>query len=1068
MTTTTIAILRDGTPVRISMFEKPIFDLDGFLVQFTRPGTNPELYRYHQHAEFKREDRKKPDLAGYYNEDLFLKYIQNIQPTVTVESLVKHDFERDLATENEEITVSTVDFDAPYDYFYDLKNYTFNLQLSADKKNVANYRKIIRQDQRIVDYKINTDGYNAVIVPKNEAALPSGKFYSKNFGSFANTLNISNVQKSKLKKVMSLIIFKIKEINRDIIPILASRTHFFDKENDVANGIIDYNDNTTSKGFTDLEKLLFDLKRGWGYYYDTPLEGYPRPLRDDFDSLFYMSSPFEDYQTYLSSLTNFYTKCYTTKGLDYYPSNKKFQYLLEILSPSALRVLPFNYITNAIKGLVKRKLEQEDQRFLVRLVLSVTTSHANEFLDFLLEKENGVQTNFQAIYGSLTDARLERYTFVNWFVDEQTNRKYFAFAIFELWKVSKYNLDYIRPGIVIPDTFPNFKGVDPNNYFFINPNEYNEKNWLTFVPSVTEFTVTTEQYFKSTLVDKKINIDKISKLDINFEHGGFHNNTNVFFGSFHLYQQISFSGFETNLDLMLPKTATVPAFLFHFIDEYDSLADFDAGVSLAIDLTTDALLIYFTGGISVLRDLQYLKYSTKIGRALQGGLSGVEAVEVWRGLEAGSEAFTITTGGLAQINHYLITRENNPEKKKILEKSQTVILILMILGASSSFTARAKGVQEADETLRLINGLPANTPHNIPQPMIDVLTTLSGQKAVTLSLFGNKLNNVELAGAINKIAPKYNMFFTDAQRLAFWKDFQHIDDPAFWKLLNSGKGADNLLNGKYIDNWISLNERGLIEAKFTDYICVQKRTDTLIKYIDEASTNLPISKLSYEKRLVFLDTFGDANSFAKFTENPQLINKWIKFYDDLVLRPSFTFLGKDKQLLWLEHYPNLSTNLINHIKTKPNTFKNWSELSEIDKLILKNIPEEWIPSVYQYQDFCFIKKLSPIEIPSFTRIFPKEKNGYLQVEFRYTENGYKWEVRAHTEIPNSPGVGNGQVWVIKREIISDGTFAPYQEFLSGDDWIRGYIWYDLISKQKSGIITDGEKLILKNGHFKAK
>src|SRR4051812_17167010 len=123
---TNIAILRDGTPVRLSSFENPIFDVDGFLIEFTLPSLIPETYRYHQQGDFKRNDRKKPNLSGYYNEDIFIKYIQNIEPTPTMDTLVKYNFERNLATEDEEITVSTIDFNEPYAYFYNQKQYTFN------------------------------------------------------------------------------------------------------------------------------------------------------------------------------------------------------------------------------------------------------------------------------------------------------------------------------------------------------------------------------------------------------------------------------------------------------------------------------------------------------------------------------------------------------------------------------------------------------------------------------------------------------------------------------------------------------------------------------------------------------------------------------------------------------------------------------------------------------------------------------------------------------------------------------------------------------------------------------
>ncbi|MBW1656754.1 hypothetical protein [Flavobacterium quisquiliarum] len=864
---TTTAILKDGTPVRIHLFEKPAFDVEGFLVGFTLSSLNSEEYRYYQHSEFKREDRKKPNLSGYYDKTMFLKYIQNVEPVPTLDKLVKYNFERVRATEGEEITVSTIDFGQPYDYFYNTKNYTFNLQSSPDKKRVGNYLKPIIENFEVIDEKVNLDGIAGVTVLNNQAGSPGGNFYKKNLGDLnINNREVSDAIKSNFKKVMSLIIFRIREIDRDIIPILASHTHFFEKEEKVADGIIDYNDNNSAQGFTDLEKLLFDLKRGWGYYYN-PNTDIPLPLRNDFDAQFSIQSSFADYETYYSHLTSFYTKCNATKNLEYYPSDKKFQYLLEILPPSALSILPFSYIINAIKGLLTKKLKQDEQRFLVRLVLSITPSRANEFLDFLLEKENGTETNFQVIYDTLTDARLERYPFVNWFVDEQPNRKYFAFAIYKLWKVSKYNLDYIRPGIVVPDLWPNFKGIDPENYFYINHKEFNEKNWLTFIPSTTDNVVTTEQYFESRLIDKKVEITKITKLDHNFEHGGFHHEDKSIFGLFHLYQQVTFSGYKANLDLSIPTTATLPAFLFHFIKEYDDLADFDAGVALAINITADVLLIYFTGGANVLRDLQYLKYTTKIGRALQGSLNGVEAVEVWRGLEVGSEIFTVTTGELAHINQYLITTENDEQKRKILEKNQKVLLNLMLLGVTSSITARSNAVKEAEEALRLIDNLPVNTPHGIPPPMINVLTTLKGQKAVTLSLFGNKLNNLELGGVANTIVAKYNMLFTDAQRLKFWNDFQHIDDPVFWELLNSGRGADGLLNGSYINNWIDLSERGLQEAKFTDYICVQRRTDGLIRFTDQNNLKPIVQSLNFEKKVFFVDKYGSIENFNDFKFN---------------------------------------------------------------------------------------------------------------------------------------------------------------------------------------------------------
>ncbi|UUF16658.1 MULTISPECIES: hypothetical protein [Flavobacterium] len=860
---TDIAILRDGTPVRLSSFKDPIFDVSGFLIQFTFDSLIPETYRYHQHYEFKREDRKKPNLSGYYNEKLFLNYIQNIEPIPTLDKLDKYNFKRNLATEDEEITVSTIDFDEPYDYFYNEKKYTFKLKNTLDNKGVRNYLQPIVENFRTVDSKINTDGANPVIVLNNQSGLPGGYFYKKNLGDFINTWSISNIQKSLIKKAMGMIIFKIREINRDIIPRIASHTHFFDKEEDVANGIIDYNDPT--HGFTDLEKLLFDLKRGWGYYYRETNQDLT-PLRASFDAVFSSTSTYEDYLSYLSNLHNFYDKCYSTKSLEYYRTSEKLQFLLEILSPSALSILPYDLIISTIKKYLKINLEQEEQQFLVRLVISVTPSHANDFLDFLLEKENGEKTNFQAIYDSLTDARLERYPFVNWFVDEQPNRKYFAFAIYELWKISKYNLDYIRPGIVIPNPWPNFKGIDPENYFYINSQEFNKKSWLTFVSSSNDNDLFTfkEQFFESTITDKKIKINKINKnLTVVDTWSVRDKDKESFFGSFHLYQQVTFSGYEANLDLSIPTTATMPAFLFHFITEYDELADFDAGVALAANLTVDALLIYFTGGSNILSDLQYLKHTTKIGRALAGGIEPTEAIEIWRGFRGASDIFTLTAGSLTQINQYLITTENNEAKRKILEGCQKIFISLTFLGVGLSLTAQAHAVSEAEKVLDLIKALPSGVAHGLAPEMINLLTTLKGNKEVTLTLFGNKLNTLDLGNATNYILLKYNSVFTDAQRLKFMTDFQHIDDLAFWRLLNNGRNASGIRDGSFINNWVILSERELQEAKFTDYICNQKMTNARIRFNNQPALEPIIKNINYEKRYAFLNKYGLPQDFSE-------------------------------------------------------------------------------------------------------------------------------------------------------------------------------------------------------------
>ncbi|SDX75521.1 hypothetical protein [Flavobacterium degerlachei] len=1070
---TTIAILKDGTPIRIHLFDNPIFDVDGFLVQFTTPDLSHEVYRYFHHSEFKAEDRKKPDLSGYYNEAIFLNYIQNIEPVPTMKLLVKYDFERNLATENEEITVSTVDFNEPFENFFNYKKYTFNLQRTLDQKGVRKYLKTIFENLKIIGYKINTDEVNGIVELHNESALPSGYFYKKNFGDFVNSWLISDLQKSDFKKLMTLIVFKIKEINKDIIPIIATNTNLFNRETDVSNGNLDYN------GLPDFEKFFFDLKRSWGYYYDTPLEGYPRPYKDDFDAIFSSFSTYNDYLLYYNGLVNFYERCYIEKNLAFRSEDKKLQFLLEILPPSALGILPYSYIINAITGLLRRKLEEDDQRFLVRLVLSITASYANDFLDFLLEKGNGAQTNFETIYESLTDGRLERYTFVNWFVNEQTNRKYFAFAVFELWKVSKYNLGHIPPGVTPIGATANFQGVDPNGYFVLNENEFNKNNYLTFSSSESSF-LSKQVFFESTINGKNIKINKITTEDSNLDH--IHNRTSTLFGSFHLYQQVLFSGFEANLDLKIPKTATIPAFLFHFIEEFDRIADFDAAISLAIDLTTDVLLAYFTGGAGVLADLHYLKYTTQLGRALTGGLEATKAVEVWRGLEVGSEVFTLTAGSLVQINTYLITTENNEDKRKILEGYQKVLLPLLFLGAGVSIAARAHAVREAERVLASIEALPSGVAHGLSLDAMNLLTTLKGEKTVALTTFGNKLNTLDLGGATNTIISKYNTLFTDAQKLKFWNDFQGIDDPAFWKLLNSGKGVDNILNGKYIENWISLSERGLTEAKFTDYICVQNRTNNIIRFVDEASIKPVLGTLSYERKLNFLDTFGDvdATNFAKFVDEPKLVSYWGRYYDDLILRPNFVSLSNAKKIKWLGKYGDLSTDLYNqYLKANPDAILSWSKysdeadlLAELNKytkeeqlIFFKDYPHTNIVSFNKFKTDPSLLVIERNYIKAYVQI---SKGNYLfntnldEVFAIYNEHGKKLYLKVEEDFLVTKSSGLSKKYLEKITLKSGFSHKDYPDLIILRDNIHKTMMDDFI-KEKNWFRTDNS--IISNNLF---
>jgi hypothetical protein len=127
---------------------------------------------------------------------------------------------------------------------------------------------------------------------------------------------------------------------------------------------------------------------------------------------------------------------------------------------------------------------------------------------------------------------------------------------------------------------------------------------------------------------------------------------------------------------------------------------------------------------------------------------------------------------------------------------------------------------------------------------------------------------------------------------------------------------------------------------------------------------------------------------------------------------------------WIKSCGKIQKPAMELINNVSKIFRNWKALSIEDKILFTMLPDEYIKSAYQYHGFLFLESFVH-KISLNLQEFFQQLKGYYQVEFRFTKDDFKWEIRAHTEIPNSPGVGNGDVWVIKKTKISDGTFSPY-------------------------------------------
>lgn len=81
--------------------------------------------------------------------------------------------------------------------------------------------------------------------------------------------------------------------------------------------------------------------------------------------------------------------------------------------------------------------------------------------------------------------------------------------------------------------------------------------------------------------------------------------------------------------------------------------------------------------------------------------------------------------------------------------------------------------------------------------------------------------------------------------------------------------------------------------------------------------------------------------------------------------------------------------MMEYLITYPKIFRNWRALSIGDKTLFRILPDDYIKSAYQYHRFLFFRKFCSQDTPEYARIFLTVKNGYFQVEFRFTKDNYK-------------------------------------------------------------------------------
>jgi hypothetical protein len=911
-----VLLYKSGIPVKLTeQFTELRYDIEGFLTEFTfqetptiPPKTQlqpPIRYIFYSKSKFKTNDRKRTDLVdGYYNETQYLKYIENTGPNIPlVNDMIytyKFNFGKFLAKSGDSISVNVTNFDAPYNLFFDKNKYDFIIEKTIDGKGVRSYAEGILDGFEAIDYKLRLPSIftSSTLTVASQVNTAGYHFYAKNLCDFINNFT-NNDDKRKLKKIAILIIFQIRYIIRDVFPDIMN--------NSTSEAILEaeaISNNTDLSGLSNLEQMLFLLKKSWGYYYDP---NSTLPHKSSLPTMFNEQSTYADFEYYYIGLVSFYNETYVKqKALSTSSDSQKYDYLLSILPVNALSALPLEIIKKKILSLLDSKRNKEyREQYLARLVLAIAPAQANDFLDFLLEQENGVNTNFERLFNYLDDARIERIPVANWFTDEKTNRMAFVYAVHELWKVSKYSLqDAIGE-------------VNEQSYFFTNGVTYykNQNGLLKPVvlesgrlssvssgnPAIPLQTNTWVNYeadktLKHELVtiNKKINITNyyLSSSGNYLGSAPSLDTSDSIPSQYHLYQSLSLIGHQADDRTILPNDQPIPAFLFYYTEDFERILKIDAQIALAVNIGIEVVLFFTVGGITQLRHLQHLKHFTKVFRALNNELVASEEVLVWAGLEAGAQTTAISAATMYSLGQYNETILPTQAQRDAQAEANKVFLYIALVAAGGSVYCRYKAVTAAKQALIDGAGIVA-----MPEDVKAVMQTLVGESVNAVVSFETKLSTLPQLENANVIANRYASY-TDDLKNAFYKDFGSIKNTEtdFWNALNKTST---------LDNWEELRLLDVLERNEISIITNTARTNAYVQFYSDDAIRQVLERTKFANRVLFLDTFGtQSDEWLEFlATNPQAINRWEK------LDGAAKLFAKNKPDVWLFRFDRLYQNV---------------------------------------------------------------------------------------------------------------------------------------------------------------
>ena len=856
-----------------------IWHISGDLAVFTLYLENNSEIEYiyiYDDDLYKVDQTKDKSRSGYYTKNSFEEY-RNSKRSDSYNILEKSKF-KELDFDSYEVgdlfEIEFLEYISPYTAFYRQLKYTFRVQdIYTRFSNPVYYPQTIDTDPNSPTYNIKTD------TSENLLDKPSGKFYTKNFGEQVH--NITG-DKEKLSELITRICFVINTIRQNGI---------LDK---IAINDLDLiKDPDTWPHLPEVDLFIGYLLRDWGEI-------------SSLQPLLVLEDPtIGAFQAYLNSVRNLHkffrerdeNILFPTdsqgipidkRGNQLTPeqdSERRLAYIVEVLPPSSIALLPYEYKISYLKRLMEGSITEEDEGIVLAILHSFvqTTVQPDReaFMNFLLESTNNEDTNFDILFHKMDDKTLAYIapTISLLFDPEESNRGNFCLAIYKIWEKSRFNFYYIPTG-----SQPNDDGMNPDAYFL---NEgigyYQTENVQTVFDFDAETTNSWPSYqghsglgLREKIKERFSTHKQLEKEKIQFEKQVFYNykyldsfgnpfgnpgedRVETYHFRLHIFQPISVIGYKANIDseVALPEEPYFPAFLFYYHQEFDRLRKNYAKVSFAIDIAVEASLFFLTGGIGTLRHLRHLKYVTHMGKAFRGELAAQEVVYMWKGLNNTSEVFSVTAAMCMSYMNYLSdTAENTPERE-LANKAGNVFMLLTFLGVGTSFVTKYKAVNAAKSAQQMNNYL------LLPVDVRQIIDNLAGNFAQVVTEFRTQ----KLVSRPNILAKFDNPLWTQEIREAFYADFHKLSDTDLDRLNNAAVS---------IDNWKALYDRNITDRSVVNFILSQPRTDAIIRYYDVPEIKEVLQLLEDNSRWKFLDDFGtQPTEWLNFLkDNPNAINRW--------------------------------------------------------------------------------------------------------------------------------------------------------------------------------------------------